>query len=57
MGEHVEDLKRALRKAKRSLEAAQIAGLVDEAHRHIAQAVQQLTFVLERLIEKPPQGT
>ena len=52
-----DELKRALRTAKRSLEAINIDGLTDETHKHIAEAVRQLTFVLERLIEKPPQDT
>jgi hypothetical protein len=51
-----EEVKRAIRTAKRSLEAANIDGLADEADRHIAEAVQQLTFALERLLEKEPQG-
>jgi hypothetical protein len=55
--EHEEELQRALRAAKRSLEAANIDGLADESQKHIAEAVRQLTYVLERLIKKSPQGT
>jgi hypothetical protein len=49
MGEHVHDLKGALRAANRSLEAANVDGRPDETPKHIAEAVRQLTFILREL--------
>jgi hypothetical protein len=48
-----DELKRAVRTATRSLEAAKIAAASgDTADRHIARAVHQLAFVLERLLDE-----
>jgi len=48
--EDVEELKRSLRTAKRSIEAAQISSPV-ESSEHIAAAIQQLTFAVDKLID------
>ena len=48
-----DELKRAVRTAMRSLEAAKIAAASgDTADWHIADALHQLAFVLERLLEE-----
>jgi hypothetical protein len=46
------ELKRALRTAIRALEAANVATLTDDPHKHIADAVHQLIFVLGRLVDE-----
>ncbi len=47
-----DELKRALRTAKRSLEEASVTVLMEDAHKNISDALHQLTFVLERLVEE-----
>jgi len=46
------ELKRALRTAMRSLEAAKVAVSLGDANKHIGDAVHQLAFVLERLVDE-----
>lgn len=46
-----EDMKRALRAATRSLEAAKASVLLEDAHQNVALAVQQVVLVLERMID------
>ena len=52
MNQPEDELVRALRTARRSLESANVAVLMEDAHKNIADAVGQLTFVLERLVEE-----
>jgi hypothetical protein len=48
-----DELKRAVRTAMRSLEEAKMAAASgDTPDRHIADAVHQLAFVLERLLDE-----
>ena len=53
MSERHEHLKRALRTVKRSIETSEsVTWTSQEANRVLAGAVQQLTFVVEKLIEE-----
>jgi hypothetical protein len=57
MNQPENELKRALRAATRSLEEANVAVLMEDAHKHISAAIHQLTFVLERLVEERSDPT
>jgi hypothetical protein len=49
--EEVDDLKRALRTALRSIEAIGADLPNDESCRHMAAAVRQLTFAVDKLVD------
>jgi hypothetical protein len=51
-----DELKRGLRAAMRSLEAAKIAILLEDAHQHVVLAIHQLALVLERLVDERSKG-
>jgi hypothetical protein len=51
MGEPDFELKRAMRTAQRSIEAAQAHVLTEDVILHLTAAVQQLAFVVNRLID------
>ena len=51
MDQSQDELKRALRTAMPSLEATKLTVSPGDANRHIADAVHQLAFVLERLVD------
>jgi hypothetical protein len=56
MSQPEDEVKRALRIAKRALEAADDAVLLEDAHGHVRDAVHQVVFVLERLTNKPSEA-
>lgn len=50
--EQADDVKRAVRTALRSIEAAEIEASKDESTQHMVNAVHQMAFAIEKLIAK-----
>jgi len=50
--EQADDLERVLRTALRAIEAAEIHPSNDESYQHMADAIHQLAFAIEKLVAK-----